>query len=300
MLRYVLLSLVLGGAGVVAVACGDGETQETLCEPGTEVFCKCRGGYEGTKTCSEDGQTFGECTTAEGACPEIPDTTSSSSDSQLCTPGEEVFCTCDNGDDGSKVCSDDGQSYGDCTTAEGACGAGSGDKLLYEPCTDGSECQTGTCDSGYCTRECASFQECGDDANMIYGDCVALDGGAKQLCAPYCLAQSDCTAYGPEVQCGGATALDDPTLGFAACAAWGDAVAGYPAGTLCDEVEGTVLVLGEYVVDGSCSLGLEGVQNVCLFSECAKGCYEATDCPMLDCTSDGSVPGCCESEPDCN
>jgi hypothetical protein len=298
-LRPLALSLFLAISAIAAGACGGDDTAETLCTPGEEVFCKCRGGFEGTKTCLDDGQSFGECTTPDGECPTIEETTSSTSSSSLCTAGEEIFCTCDDGTDGSKRCADDGQSYGDCTTPNGPCGAGMGDKLLYEPCVSGSECASGTCSGGMCTRTCASYVECVDEPNMIFGDCVDF-GGGNTLCGPYCFTQENCAAYGGASQCGGTSALDDPMLSFAACGDWGGTPKGYPAGTPCDEVAGEILFLGDNVVQSTCDLGLDGVQNVCLFGECAKACYEAADCPAMDCTSNGMAPGCCSSDPDCN
>ena len=49
----------------VVVSCVDGACAlgeaATLCDPGSEVFCKCVGGADGTKTCDETGQAFGAC-----------------------------------------------------------------------------------------------------------------------------------------------------------------------------------------------------------------------------------------------
>jgi hypothetical protein len=294
-------TLATGALLGLSAACGDSsETSDALCNPGDEVFCKCRGGFEGTKTCLDDGQSFGECTTPDGDCPEIPETTTSTgSTTSLCTPGEEIFCSCDDGTEGSKACSADGESYGDCTTANGPCGAGTGDALLFDQCTDGSECSTGTCVAGYCTRECASYQDCVDEPNMIFGDCVRFDA-QTQLCAPYCTNQEGCSALGPAIQCGGTAALDDPQLSLAVCGDWGGMAKGYPYGTPCDATTGEILFLGDNLLVSDCDLGLAGAQNVCLFGECSKGCYEPADCPQMDCTSDGMAPGCCESEPDCN
>jgi hypothetical protein len=261
LLRWLSACVFVSGIAGLFVACG--EESQTLCEPGTEVFCKCRGGYDGTKTCNEDGATFGECTTAEGTCPEIPDTTSSSS-----------------GDTGS--------------TTSGGGGGGTGTLGLYEACTDGSECQSGTCE-GFCTHDCTSWEECTVDADMLYGDCIKLAGGSKQVCAPYCTSAADC-AYGPDVACGGAVALDDPMISFGACAPWGDELAGMPPGTLCDDAEGTIWFLSD-VVPGLCSLGNAGVHDVCVFGECTQACFEDADCPMMDCESTGSAPACCTSLP---
>ncbi len=43
-----------------------------FCDPGTEIFCRCRGGAPGTKLCNTDGNSFGECRLEDGECTEIP------------------------------------------------------------------------------------------------------------------------------------------------------------------------------------------------------------------------------------
>ncbi|MBK6520419.1 MAG: hypothetical protein IPM79_14490 [Polyangiaceae bacterium] len=297
MLRWLVGGAALAALGLGFVACGDSSTTAGACEPGTEVFCKCRGGFEGTKTCLDDGNSFGECTTPEGSCPEIPDTTSSTGPTQICIPDEEVPCTCDEtGDPGNKTCASDGLSFGDCTTVDGPCGSSTtGDKLLYDACATGSECQTGVCDGGYCTRSCEDYTVCYIEADELYGDCIQLEGGAKQQCAPYCIDQSACAAYGADSLCGGANALDDPSLGFAACASWGDDVQGMPAGTLCDSETGEVFYLFDLAIM-PCDIGLEGIETICLFGECSEGCEENADCPNFDCHP--TLP-CCESNANC-
>jgi len=299
MFRWFFCGAFLVGTGAALVSCGD-STSETLCEAGTEVFCKCRGGFDGTKTCLDDGLTFGECTTAEGPCPEIEETTSSGT-TQICTPDEDVTCSCDNGDEGMKSCASDGLSFSDCMTASGACGTTTvGDKLLFEACAAGGECNTGVCDSGYCTRSCESFEECADPANEIVGECIRFSAGAKQNCAPFCFDQPECQAYGETILCGGAVALDDDTFAFAACAEWGAEAVGFKIGTPCDSETGELLYYGENLVEMECHVGLAGVQDVCTFGECTKGCFEDQDCPLTDCSSNGSVIGCCVSESDCD
>lgn len=263
MLRVLMGLAALGFASLAAVACGDDSAIETLCKPGEEIFCKCRGGYQGTKTCLDDGASFGECTTLDGPCPEIPDTTSSTSST---------------------------------SSSSGGGGGGTGDKALYAPCESGSECQTGTCENGFCTRACEDYTVCSDDAAQAYGDCAVFPGGAK-LCGPYCVTQSECAGYGPSSGCSGATALDDPNFLFAVCGDWGAQLSGMPYGTLCED--GTLLY-NDQIITGECDLGASGVQNICLFGECSKGCYEPSDCPQNDCTSGGQAPGCCSSDPDCN
>lgn len=294
----IVAALALSGVAVSFVACGD-SGEDTLCNPGTEVFCLCRGGQvQGTQTCSDDGMSLGECTTPDGTCPTIEDPSTSTS-SGICTPTEVIACTCDDGTDGTKTCNDDGQSFTDCTTPMGVCGSGMGTKLLFEACADGGECTTGVCKGGYCTRSCTTYQDCLDPDHMIGGDCVPL--GGENTCAPYCIGQDDCAGYGPNTVCGGATALDDPNIFFAACGEWGDAVGGMPYGTLCDENTGEVLYVDQLIVM-ECDLGL-GTQDVCTFGVCSKGCYEDADCPTStagECSSVNGVIGCCASDPECN
>lgn len=299
MSRWVGIFALMAAASAIFFACE--EPVESLCEVGSEVFCKCRGGDSGTKTCLGDGNSYGECTTNSGSCPEIEDPTSTTGLTPVCLAGEEVPCTCDNDEAGVKLCADDGLSFGDCTVDGGACGSGSGDKLLYSPCAEGGECLTGTCASGYCTRTCEIFTDCYDDENELYGDCIALAGNNQ--CAPYCLSQADClSVFGEPSACGGATALDDADVAFGACADWGAELQGMPYGTLCDAESGEILIFGGdgQLVVAECSLGAPGVQNYCFADECTKVCYEDVDCPEMNCSSNGSVAGCCETEPECN
>jgi hypothetical protein len=295
-----LAALLLFCAAAAGGACGDSAVEQ-VCTPGTEVFCKCRGGQvQGTQTCAEDGQSLGPCTTPEGECPEVTGATTTGP-TGICTPDEVITCTCDDGTQGTKTCSGDGLSFTDCTTPEGACGTSqTGTKELYEACADANECLTGVCEGGYCSRSCESWVECTDEAKDIFGDCATVPvsgGGAANQCVPYCITQEECAAYGPESSCSGVTALDDPQLFFAACAFWGDQQQGMPE-TLCDGETGEVLYLND-VIPMECDLGAP-VQTVCAFDACIKGCYEDADCPNADCTSAGQNLGCCEADPDCN
>ncbi|MFO0614617.1 MAG: hypothetical protein U0414_18675 [Polyangiaceae bacterium] len=250
------LSIGVGGASLAVSSCKGG--QDTLCEPGKEIFCKCRGGFEGTQTCLPDGNSFGECTTPEGSCPAINMSSSSGATS--------------------------GASSGSGST---------GDKLLYDACTDGSECASGICD-GFCTLDCASYVECENKGGAVGGDCVRYEGGTKQRCAPYCANQEECTMYyAAPVACGGAKALDNPALSFAVCAPWSDSeLDGMPVGTPCNDTDGTVTWFGNSAVQGKCGLGL-AIGNICLFEKCGHACYEDADCPVAPCSSNGIAPGCC-------
>jgi hypothetical protein len=72
-------TLALAVLGVLATlgACGKGggTTGTTgltvICDPGENIFCRCRGGDPGTKTCRADGHSFDECITDTGPCPVI-------------------------------------------------------------------------------------------------------------------------------------------------------------------------------------------------------------------------------------
>jgi hypothetical protein len=291
MLRYwafLALSTLVGGT---FFACGDSGV-ETLCNPGDEVFCKCRGGFDGTKTCLEDGNSFGDCVTPDGPCPEI-ETSTSSGDAMLCEPGEEKTCECADGmTEGTQTCEEDGESFGACMLNGSEC-AMAGTKGIYEACETGAECLSGTCE-GFCTKPCGNYMECAE--GMLFGDCVNY--GDRQLCAQYCLAQEDCAGYGyaADVICGGFIALDDPSFSAGACGRWGADAQGLAFGTVCDNDLGEVFIGGQWYV-AQCDLGLTGKQNACIFGECSPGCIDDQDCPVMEVGE--CFQFCCFSEPGC-
>ena len=248
MLRYSLLALLVAStAWLGATSCGD--TADTLCTAGENIFCKCRGGDEGTKTCKADGQSFDECVTDDGPCTEVPSSTSSGTG-----PG---------------------------ATSGGATSTGSGStkQPLFSPCQTGDECETGECQNHYCTLDCGNYMDCVD--GDIQGDCVRFQHETIQVCAPYCTTQTDCTAFGTGSGCGGTTALDDPQFVFAVCGDWADELSPMPMGSQC-------------MTDPDCNLGLLHTEEVCIFEQCETGCYVPDDCPVGEsCSSDGSTPGTC-------
>lgn len=299
-MKRLFLAFLVGSAVAVAVAACSGETAESdLCEPGTNVFCKCRGNVDGTKPCLADG-TFGACETLDGPCPEIPETTSGSSsddddgDPPVCFPFDEVPCTCADETNGIQTCDAEGRSLGECSVAGTPCGSGAttgattsstggggGTEPLFAACAAASECASGACLMGMCTKECGNFLECVDGG--VQGECVRFAGGSIQLCAPYCEEQGECIdLYGDESRCGYGVALDDPSIAFLACGDWGSDLEVPPLGTPC-------------AGDIECHLNLAGVERVCIFESCEEGCYVADDCPeeRPECSSDGSVPGTC-------
>jgi len=297
--RFAWFAVATLAAGLLAAglaACG-GETEAAQdCEPGTEVFCKCQANLgEGTKRCRDDGASFEECITPDGACSELEPTTTGQGGAGTntdCRAGQQFACTCENGEDGTQTCNDDGDALGVCSTEDGPCGSGEaatsgtggsggGSRLLFEPCGEASECKSDSCEMGFCTKECGNFSECADDGG-IQGECARFAGGTLQVCAPYCEVQSDCLdAYGEPSACGFGVAPDDPGYGFAVCGDWEDELSPLPEGLDCAD-------------DLDCSLGIPGAERVCSFEACIAGCFEDFDCPGSDlCSSDGSVPGSC-------
>jgi hypothetical protein len=247
MLKFLFASFSMGALFFAFGSCKEGasnclEDESLLCCAGDNIFCKCQDGSEGTKTCSEDGKSFGQCFTSDGACREIPETTSTTDPTSSSTGG--------------------------------AGGGGSGSKILLEPCADASECRSGQCENGYCTRPCESYMDCSEPpAN---GDCAEI--GGEKLCVSYCNSINDCTVYGPDSKCSGVQAFDDPMFCFGACADWPTAKA-VPDGCPCME-------------DSNCHLGLNAQQLICIFQVCSEGCAEMADCPNGKMCS--GEPGHCE------
>lgn len=295
MMRHALWASLLSVAVGFSFAACEGET-ETLCTPAEEIYCNCQGTRDpGTKTCADDGNSFGACVGPDGECEEVS-TSTSTGDPTECEPDDVQPCTCDDGTTmGETTCESDGSGFGPCLVDGSECAA-AGTLGFFEACTADNQCLSGVC-RGFCTRECADYTEC-HESDEVFGDCVDFGTGTKH-CAPYCFAQADCDPYG-EVWCSG---VDDPTYIFAACGPF-NPPEGMPYTTVCDEVEGSILAgdpNNPEVVMADCHLGLAGVQNICVFGECSKGCYENIDCPQSDCSqTDGTVPGCCLSEADCS
>jgi len=234
-------------------------------------------------------------------------------DQSLCVAGENIFCRCRGGAAGTKLCLEDGQSFGVCETSSGPCtelpstGSGKdgdgGNQLpggggeppprpgeLLAACGSDDECQSGHCPQGFCTKGCDDFSQCTPPEPAAPGDCVVVPGasigGQPGICVPYCLEQAGCADYGSDSLC---SYTDDslPPFGVVVCADWGDTIFlppnGYPEGDLvCTE-------------DVVCNLGVEGTERICDDGDCADGCNSATDCP------DGVAchqAGTCGSPPD--
>ncbi len=296
MMRHALGLSLLAITTALSFAACEGET-ETLCTAAEEIYCNCQGTRDpGTKTCAEDGMSFGPCVGPDGECQEVENSSTSSGDPTECEPDDVQPCTCDDGTTmGETTCESDGSGFGPCLVSGGECAA-AGTLEFFQPCTSDNECLSGIC-RGFCTRECQDYMGC-VETDELFGDCVDFNGGGTRHCAPYCFSQEECSGF-TEVVCSG---VEDPAYIFAACGPF-EPPQGMPLGTLCDPTDNTMLVgdpNNPQTVQAFCHLGLAGVENVCIFGECTKGCYEDIDCPNSDCSSDGSVPGCCISSPDCD
>jgi hypothetical protein len=273
------LFLALGfvtATGAAVAACGDSEADETFCPAGEPVFCRCANGDPGSRDCNAEGSALGPCyAQAGGECPERDDddddTSSSSNPSSSGDPG---------GPGGG----------GPGSGGAGSGGAGSGE--LYAECTEDGDCASNRCAAdGYCTKECATYEECDYPAGDCPGPSPGVPADAVQHCAPTCgvydqtSSQPDpaaCEAFG--LYCGYATAVD----GFSTliCGGWPDGVPLPASGTPCDD---------ESWGNEQCNLGLGGAEVICYYDECvADACFEDFDCPQSQsCSSTSSNPGTC-------
>jgi hypothetical protein len=254
-------TLLAIAAGILAPACGSSDTGAgttstggiTSCDPGENIFCRCPGGEAGTKTCRDDGQTFDPCVTRTGACPDTTSTTDAAS-----TSGG-------------------GGSGGSASTGGGGSGGSGGAvtmQALYAPCAMDAECASGKCPMGYCTKDCAKFDEC----TLGDGECVQFMN--TQICMPVCGTTTLCDGdYGPPSACGYTKAVDGTPV--TTCADWKESLKLPPEGADCAD-------------DTACNLGNLGVQAVCAFQACTKGCYAQTDCPQNTTCSSTTALGACK------
>lgn len=256
MRRLLALMFALSGVVGLSASCGGDEFAETdkLCDPGENIFCRCRGGEAGTKTCRSSGKSFEDCVTDTGPCTEIPETTATTAE--------------------TATTADTTTSTGSSTSASSGSGGAPPQYAAYlEPCASDGDCESGICPMGYCTHDCDSYQDCID--GDTYGDCFALILGEDyyQICVPYCNAgQSVCDAYGAPSTCDSGLAVDGAQ--FNVCADWP------PYGTDCAD-------------DYACHLGIDGSERVCAFGACTEGCYAKSDCPNgKTCSSSGSLGQC--------
>jgi hypothetical protein len=131
--RLTLSALGIGLAAILSsttIGCETEEALETLCEPGTNIFCRCEDGSAGTKKCKDDGQSAGAC----GNCSAPP----VQNQPPALPPDPNVTHE---------------QTLAD----------------FLAPCSIGSDCASSTCVSGYCTRKCDKVSECDYPASECVG-----------------------------------------------------------------------------------------------------------------------------------
>lgn len=121
LVRAFAAACALGLAGALASSSCSAPA-DTLCTPGENIFCKCPGGADGTKTCRADGQSFDPCVGDSGTC-EL--TTSSSAGGA-------------GGAGGSAVSTSTGTTTTSSASAGGGGGAGGGATFVVVRVGDGT------------------------------------------------------------------------------------------------------------------------------------------------------------------
>lgn len=140
-LFFAAASLFLAAPACSILGSDDAATSEqNICTPGANVFCRCVDRTPGTKPCI-DGKSFGDCTTGKGKCigGEAPDedATPGSGDPDQC-PGKtiSVLANADTVIDGDTTAARD-----DAKGGPGACSAGGGSPdhvYRIQPATTGT------------------------------------------------------------------------------------------------------------------------------------------------------------------
>ncbi|MSP24805.1 MAG: hypothetical protein EXR75_06485 [Myxococcales bacterium] len=239
----------------LAVACPSTDAGDQICVPDENIFCRCPNGAPGTKLCAPDGSGFSACVVGFGEpCGDRP-------------AGQGGNDPTGMGGSGS-------------TTMSSSTGGPVGDKPLYEGCAADSQCQSGLCPMGFCTKPCTDTKEC----TFNVGECVDFQADGNAQCFPVCHSQADCSGFGCAgnlcSECGFGYAIDDWPI--AVCADWGNKLAYPPEGSECTK-------------DADCNLGHVGAERVCgKFSQvCVAGCYASSDCPAgTSCNGAGSLGEC--------
>jgi hypothetical protein len=105
-----------GGDGAGGWANGGEVPDDSFCRPGIAVVCTCSNGAQSTARCHLDGSGYETCPCDSwggwGPSPLPP------ADEQVCTPGEERACICENGAIGTGGCLSDGSAWKPCECLE--------------------------------------------------------------------------------------------------------------------------------------------------------------------------------------
>lgn len=194
-LRFLFVVAFMHLFAIGFAAC-DGENEdEEVCDPGTNVFCRCPGGEAGTRECNRDGDDFDECVIAPGVpCGERVE----------CVAYTKIPCICPDGSSGVKECLREETGYGECTLPSGAAcpsetssttttGGGSGSGGAGPGCTH-DVCSTGgplTSACGACAADVCAVDDycCTTQWDAV---CVDLaDEVCDNLCNPITICEHD-------------------------------------------------------------------------------------------------------------
>lgn len=158
-------------AAIWAVGCNVAGETELMCEPGENIFCRCRGGEAGTKACRDDGRGFDACFDSAGACEESFGS-AETADSDL----KQLLEPCEKGNE----CTSGLCSMGYCTLE---CG-------MWQECTDEAAGIYGDCVNIGPLQQCVPY--CGSQADCeTYGSlsgcgyAQAVDAVGVVVCADF-------------------------------------------------------------------------------------------------------------------
>ena len=210
------------------------------------------------------------------ACSSTSSATPSGSSDKVCTPGAYVYCRCQNRDEGTKLCQDDGKGFDACLPCEsdsnpedtsyqgpyvpstpndaGTTAGKCGDKIVTEgeACDDGNTNETDGCDSSckLAGTDVLSSRSCPGMPVHVFG--AAVQFTTTTVGAPNTTSvQTGCPSAGA-VATTGASAADRIF-----------SVTAHKTGTLEVSTTDTTFDNWIYIVAGDCTAGVQASYLVC-------------------------------------
>ena len=123
-----------------------------------------------------------------------------------------IGCICENDCQSTTPCCQTYcDPYGDCWCVQACSDAGVPDAGptkagIGDPCSANGDCAAGTCIAdgtgyvGWCTKSCATSDDCGANTRGLTNECAITRSG--NLCFPGCGSASDCSVFTlPDLQC---------------------------------------------------------------------------------------------------
>jgi hypothetical protein len=278
-LRFVYILVLAHVSALAFAACDSDADDDEICDPGTNVFCRCPGGEAGTRECNKRGDDFGECVIAPGVpCGERVE----------CVAYTTIPCICPDGESGVKECLREETGYGECTQPNGApcgesnsttttSGGGGGGGCTHDVCSTGDPLapSCGVCAAAVCAVDdyCCSIQW---DAV-----CVDLaDDHCDNLCNPVVLCAHDLCEPGPALADG-----CDPCV-TSVCSA-----DDYCCNATNGQWDGACIA---FVKNGLTHPACSG--KCCAHSECTTGAKLKSTCSNCASTVCGLDSWCCTNE----